>query len=79
MRCPTCHYLGFEPEPRCKNCGYDFSFSEPESADESTSDAVTHGELEPDAFLEPALTDGAARPVMAAKTDRMPLATFWGT
>jgi hypothetical protein len=23
MRCPKCHYLGFDPEPRCKNCGYD--------------------------------------------------------
>src|SRR5437870_4854161 len=23
MRCPKCHYLSFEPEPRCKNCGYD--------------------------------------------------------
>lgn len=27
MRCPKCQYLGFEPSPRCKNCGYDFSFS----------------------------------------------------
>jgi uncharacterized RDD family membrane protein YckC len=23
MRCPKCHYLSFEPDPRCKNCGYD--------------------------------------------------------
>lgn len=28
MRCPKCQYLGFEPSPRCKNCGYDFSFGE---------------------------------------------------
>lgn len=27
MRCPKCQYLGFEPSPRCKNCGYDFSLS----------------------------------------------------
>ena len=27
MRCPKCQYVGFEPSPRCKNCGYDFSFS----------------------------------------------------
>ena len=27
MRCPKCQYLGFEPSPRCKNCGYDFAFS----------------------------------------------------
>ena len=26
MRCPKCHYLSFEPEPRCKNCGYDLAF-----------------------------------------------------
>jgi uncharacterized RDD family membrane protein YckC len=25
MRCPKCHYLSFDPEPRCKNCGYGFS------------------------------------------------------
>jgi uncharacterized RDD family membrane protein YckC len=25
MRCPKCHYLSFEPEPRCKNCGYDLA------------------------------------------------------
>ena len=22
MRCPKCHYLSFEPEARCRNCGY---------------------------------------------------------
>lgn len=26
MRCPKCRYLSFEPEPRCRNCGYDLSF-----------------------------------------------------
>jgi uncharacterized RDD family membrane protein YckC len=26
MRCPKCHYLSFEPEPRCRNCGYDLTF-----------------------------------------------------
>ena len=31
MKCPKCHYLGFETGDRCKNCGYDFSLiSEPE-------------------------------------------------
>ncbi len=25
MKCPKCHYLGFETGDRCKNCGYDFS------------------------------------------------------
>jgi len=25
MKCPKCHYLSFEPEPRCRNCGYDLT------------------------------------------------------
>jgi len=25
MRCPKCHYLSFEPEPRCRNCGFDLA------------------------------------------------------
>jgi len=25
VKCPKCHYLGFETGDRCKNCGYDFS------------------------------------------------------
>lgn len=40
MKCPKCHYLSFEPEPRCKHCGYSFSLSEPDlairSADEGS-------------------------------------------
>ncbi len=27
MKCPKCGYLGFETGDRCRNCGYDFSFS----------------------------------------------------
>jgi len=26
MKCPKCHYLGFDTGDRCRNCGYDFSF-----------------------------------------------------
>lgn len=25
MRCTKCHYLSFEPEPRCRNCGHDLA------------------------------------------------------
>ena len=32
MRCPKCHYLSFDPEPRCKNCGYDLEVAGPEPA-----------------------------------------------
>ncbi len=29
MKCPKCGYLGFEDVDRCRNCGYEFSLSEP--------------------------------------------------
>jgi uncharacterized RDD family membrane protein YckC len=29
MKCPKCGYLGFEAVERCRNCGYDFSLSQP--------------------------------------------------
>ena len=32
MRCPKCHYLSFDPEPRCKNCGYDLEVADSELA-----------------------------------------------
>jgi uncharacterized RDD family membrane protein YckC len=28
MKCPKCHYLSFDPEPRCRNCGYDLELSD---------------------------------------------------
>ncbi|HEY7293320.1 MAG TPA: RDD family protein [Vicinamibacterales bacterium] len=28
MKCPKCGYLGFDDMERCRNCGYDFSFSQ---------------------------------------------------
>jgi uncharacterized RDD family membrane protein YckC len=28
MRCPKCHYVSFEPEPRCRHCGYGFSLAD---------------------------------------------------
>jgi uncharacterized RDD family membrane protein YckC len=27
MKCPKCGYVGFEEIPRCRHCGYDFSFA----------------------------------------------------
>lgn len=30
MKCPKCHYLSFDPEPRCRNCGYGFTLAETE-------------------------------------------------
>ncbi len=28
MKCPKCHYLSFDPEPRCRNCGHTLSLDE---------------------------------------------------
>jgi uncharacterized RDD family membrane protein YckC len=28
MKCPKCHYLSFEPESRCRNCGHDLALGE---------------------------------------------------
>ena len=33
MKCPKCSYLSFEAGERCRNCGYDFSMSAPETDD----------------------------------------------
>jgi uncharacterized RDD family membrane protein YckC len=27
MRCPKCHYISFDADPRCRNCGYDFALA----------------------------------------------------
>jgi len=27
MRCPKCHYISFDSNDRCRNCGYDFSLA----------------------------------------------------
>ncbi len=29
MKCPKCEYLGFEATDKCRNCGYEFSLSQP--------------------------------------------------
>ncbi len=40
MRCTKCHYLSFDPEPRCRNCGHDLSIDQlTEQADEVLGDA----------------------------------------
>lgn len=30
MKCPKCHYLSFDPEPRCKNCGFSLGLAAPD-------------------------------------------------
>jgi hypothetical protein len=50
MRCPKCHYLSFEPEPRCRNCGFDLSVGDvdlPIKADEPASSGFVDLDLRP--------------------------------
>ena len=42
MRCTKCHYLSFEPEPRCKNCGHDLSLEEADRLEESGVKRVSY-------------------------------------
>jgi uncharacterized RDD family membrane protein YckC len=55
MRCPKCHYLSFDPEPRCRNCGYSMAL---EPADLPLAAEVTG----PDPPLDLALQTDAAVP-----------------
>lgn len=48
MRCPKCHYLSFDPEPRCKNCGYDLEVPD---ADLALRTSVAADEPMPDLTL----------------------------
>ena len=41
MKCPKCHYLGFETGDRCKHCGYDFSLMAPASEPEDVEVDLT--------------------------------------
>jgi uncharacterized RDD family membrane protein YckC len=47
MKCPKCHYLSFDPEPRCRNCGYTLALDEGE---------LTIERVEADADAPPDLT-----------------------
>lgn len=38
MKCPKCHYLSFDPEPRCRNCGYTLTLDEDLSFKTTTPD-----------------------------------------
>lgn len=57
MRCPKCHYLSFDPEPRCKNCGYDLEVADEDLAMRTAEPA---GDPAPDLTLhEPASSKAA--------------------
>lgn len=64
MRCTKCHYLSFEPEPRCRNCGHDLSLEE----GSAFSQANTALDREADASRESARTATAVMAPPKAKT-----------
>ena len=62
MRCPKCHYLSFDPEPRCKNCGYDLEVADTDLAlrnAESAESAADQDDAMPDLPLRERATVGA--------------------
>jgi len=76
MRCTKCHYLSFEPEPRCRNCGHDLSIDEltlpldAAAIDESPAEHDILGDLDlrMDAASRPAAAEASARRVTAVAT-----------
>ena len=57
MKCPKCHYLGFETGDRCKNCGYDFSLMRAAAATEEVDVDLTLHNTEQDASMSPGWLD----------------------
>jgi len=55
MRCPKCHYLSFEPEPRCRNCGHALDLSGP-------LDVAIPGLITDEPVAAPAIVEAAAPP-----------------
>jgi uncharacterized RDD family membrane protein YckC len=48
MKCPKCHYLSFEPAPRCRNCGFDLAMAESGLAISLTDDEAAAPAPDPD-------------------------------
>lgn len=78
MKCPKCAYVGFEPAPRCRYCGYEFSLlpDDPPTAplpEPALHERITAPASDPIADLP--LVDaptGTADPPLAAAPARLP-------
>jgi uncharacterized RDD family membrane protein YckC len=67
MKCPKCGYVGFEENPRCRHCGYDFSFAPP-------ADAVAAAESDVAPAADRGLADAyldTSRAAVASSLDRL--------
>ena len=77
MRCPKCRYIGFEEQDRCRNCGYDFSLSQPVEAldlpiragDTPTTMADLRLSVQRRRSASAALTPPAEDPVLSARPE----------
>lgn len=64
MKCPKCHYLSFDPEPRCRNCGYTLELGDADlaikPADEPLEASLADLTLrDPAPTAAPAVSDGS--------------------
>jgi uncharacterized RDD family membrane protein YckC len=90
MRCPKCQYISFGSEPRCRNCGYDFSLAAEEDdafdlpmqggdavgplADLPLSGSSRNTPLPPGAVVDAAIAERSELPLFESEDDR-PLVT----
>lgn len=75
MRCPKCHYLSFEPEARCRNCGYDFALAENDLVIKAVDDddhPMQDFDLHVPPAAPPPMTLGLIHPVPAAAPAESP-------
>ena len=64
MRCPKCHYLSFDPDPRYKNCGYDLDV-------DMETDEVDSADL--DLRMMPVATDAPDLPLRSVQAPPRPV------
>ena len=74
MKCPKCGYLGFELVDRCRNCGYDFSFTPPSTPPELPIRSSQDDNLRP--LDDLTLVDAASRALLRAGAGRVLVLTF---
>ena len=75
MRCPKCHYLSFEPEPRCRNCGFDLATHDADPVIKNTDDEGPLVDLDlrrPTAGDEKPVSLGQMRPARDVEKPRPP-------
>jgi len=76
MRCTKCHYLSFEPEARCRNCGHDLSMDENPPCDSAESVQGSRAADSPraaTAVLTPPRAAAVSRAHAAVATGELPL------